>query len=1531
MANLSDRDYKPVLDSYFVIPNVLVNHHIESYNNFINYDIKRISKQYDNYTINIERNTETATDDTKRIKHIRVVIKIHDLHIHRPRYNDSTNKERVMFPNMTRNQGLTYQAQLDVVFSYDITLMDKEKQVINIFHSEPRSERMGYLPVLLRSALCNLNGFSKFQLQEANEDPYDYGGYFIVKGTEKYIVPQEKQLENYVFMFKNNKLDGDYGVVAQVKSVRDDTLMHRTSTVKIKFVNKTEEIVAAINPGFSNKDIPITILFKCLGIETDREIAEYCVGDMKDLQLLEMMRPSLLWSKKERSGAETRYQTRDDALLFLAQGYLSNENILRDKPVEAKQKYIMGLINKFLFPHIIDAAEELLTVKVRKAKYLGFIVRNVLLAKIGQIPSDDRDDLGNKRIDLSGPLLAQIFRFAFSSSLDKIKLNITKEFQSKVPQNNEMIKGLIERNKNENTLMSPFKSSLSTGLWKTGASKLNTRNGVSQILQRKSRVDTFSNLRKVFTPSSGSSMAQIKLPEIRRLHTSQYGYIDPLETPDGAQTGVVKHMAATCHISLYSDPVIVFQMIETLTIEFIIKVEDIDIGDSWKLTPILINGDWKYSTAKPKEVVDFLIKSRRELKIEKYTEIVWNIDANEIRVMTDAGRCLRPLLIVETGNKLRINQDHLKKLTAKNPLERWGWDDLFTNGLLEYIGTHECEYNCVIAMYPSEVYNADKRLKRFSHCEIHPLCMLGGVTGLIPFSEHNQGPRNLFQGSMAKQSIDIYSTAFSIRMDTVAHVLHYPQRPLSTTYIADAVDFNTLPAGMNAMVAIAMYSGYNQEDSVILNKSSVERGLFNSSTFKSYKEEAKNDEKFLKPDKNNTMGMNDHANYDKLNIYGIVPVGTIVVKDDVLIGKVASLDRAERTGQIDQKDISVLMKEEYAVVDKIITDTNDDGYEVYKVKIRILKIPQIGDKMSCLTDDHEVLTINGWKSIDKITLNDEVATLKDNKYIEYNKPIETFKYDHDGDMYSIKSQQIDLLTTLNHKMYVNICNKANGDNYDLIEAKDIMGKMVRYKLDGINTNPDQEYFELLNVKMDPWLVFLGIWMAEGWAYYVNTIKYVGFATNKERVRNALDNACKELNLKINKADNVNKWYIRRRDIVDYIAPLSVGAIHKSLPQWTFKLSQRQSRILLESMILGDGHYDKNTIRYGSSSIKLINDFQRICFHCGWSGKINIHCKAGTKGGTVNGRDIISSVDSYRFTLNRFRHNPKINGNKAKHSKIQKEEVIQFKGKVYCIEVPNHVFYVRRNASCVWTGNSRSGQKGICGMMYSQHDMPFTASGITPDLIMNPQAIPSRMTIGQLMEVVVGKSSAMNGTIADATPFTGIMVDTIVAALKEHGFEEMGTEEMYNGMTGKKLETRIFFGPTYYQRLKHMVAEKIHGRASGRVQMLTRQPLEGRAREGGLRFGEMERDAIIGHGASQFLKERFFECSDKYEMYICDICGYIAVGNDAKTLYRCLACRKDNRQSRISKVQIPYASKLLLQEIISMGISVRIFPERYIAN
>jgi len=227
------------------------------------------------------------------------------------------------------------------------------------------------------------------------------------------------------------------------------------------------------------------------------------------------------------------------------------------------------------------------------------------------------------------------------------------------------------------------------------------------------------------------------------------------------------------------------------------------------------------------------------------------------------------------------------------------------------------------------------------------------------------------------------------------------------------------------------------------------------------------------------------------------------------------------------------------------------------------------------------------------------------------------------------------------------------------------------------------------------------------------------------------------------------------------------------------------------------------------------------------------------------------------------------------------------------------------------------------MLYRQEDMPFTSEGISPDIIVNPHAIPSRMTIGHLIECLLSKVSAISGLEGDGTPFTDVTVEDISQRLLELGWQPRGWELMMNGHTGRPLEAQIFLGPTYYQRLKHMVDDKIHSRAGGPVTNLTRQPLEGRSRGGGLRFGEMERDCMIAHGAAHFLKERLMDCSDAYRIHVCDICGLIAIANLKTNFFECRGC---NNKTNISQVYIPYAAKLLFQELMAMAIVPRLMVD-----
>jgi DNA-directed RNA polymerase II subunit RPB2 len=366
-----------------------------------------------------------------------------------------------------------------------------------------------------------------------------------------------------------------------------------------------------------------------------------------------------------------------------------------------------------------------------------------------------------------------------------------------------------------------------------------------------------------------------------------------------------------------------------------------------------------------------------------------------------------------------------------------------------------------------------------------------------------------------------------------------------------------------------------------------------------------------------------------------------------------------------------------------------------------------------------------------------------------------------------------------------------------------------------------------------------------------------------------------------------------------------------MPSWTFNLNVSQSRILLDAFMLGK---TTESIKFGNKN--MVDNFQQLCLHAGFSAYYT------------------SDGDSFTATVNTTFNEPYVNKNSLE------DHYIDYNGKVYCCTVPSGIVYVRKNGVPVWCGNSRHGQKGTIGLTLPHSDMPFTEEGITPDIIMNPNALPSRMTMGQFLECLFGKISALRGHETDGTPFKHIDPEKMKDILEGLGYERNGNEYLYNGMSGQKMRSQIFIGPLYYQRLKHMVNDKMHSRSRGPRTLITRQPPEGRARDGGLRFGEMERDTIVAYGMSAFLKERMMECSDAYTTHVCDKCGLFAqrkLRKDNKPyptkndIYFCPI--PDCRNANISKIAIPYAFKLLCHEMMGMGIAprIRIANSKYTTN
>jgi hypothetical protein len=813
--------------------------------------------------------------------------------------------------------------------------------------------------------------------------------------------------------------------------------------------------------------------------------------------------------------------------------------------------------------------------------------------------------------------------------------------------------------------------------------------------------------------------------------------------------------------------------------------------------------------------------------------------------------------------------------------------------------------------------------------------------------------------AMGKQALGIYASNFNKRIDTMGNILNYSQKPLVYTKLSKYTYSNELPTGTNTIVAIMTHTGFNQEDSVIINQSALDRGLFTSTYYKSVKDQCtKNhstgeEEVFANPVKNNAAAPKPFS-YAKLDEHGFVPKNTYVNGSDIIIGKVMP---KKTNGVIVNQDNSMCLKaNDDGYIDMNYIGTNSEGYKFCNVRIRKNRTPQIGDKLACYSPDHEYLTSDGWVPVAELTLDHKVASMVDGKLV-YQKPVQLHEFDYEGKMFSLETNHISLLTTPNHRMYYrgaratkwkidtaeNIINtprykfKKNVDIWEpdyndphfpekMFKMNEDRNKITHFIFESYTDGNGKLHKEYV-IDIDSWLTIYGIYLAEGSVY-----EYcVRISAYKPRVQKALDEVVAKTGIKITKCLDKGErvsWNICCTHMSKLLG-LGHIAITKKLQDWVWWLNREQADLLIKSMCLGDGNMmDNGTWRYYTASNDLANDFQRLCLHAGHSCNKILKTPKGTKNDSLKklnktDKEYYTNADYWTLTIIITQNEPVINKNinVSKGDLDYQDSWQDYSGKVYCctLGLGDGILYVRRNGKGIWSANSRSAQKGTIGMVYRHQDMPFTKSGIVPDIIMNPHAIPSRMTMAQLMECIMSKAACHIGACGDSTPFTDCSVESIAKVLELSGMERYGNEIMYNGRTGEQIQTEIFIGPTYYQRLKHMVVDKIHSRGSnGPIVMLTRQPSEGRARAGGLRLGEMERDCLIGHGISEFLKEKMLDTSDNYRVFICKNCGMTANANPNKNLYKCSNCKTS---ADIVQVRVPYAFKLLGQELYTMNIKM----------
>lgn len=1199
-------------------PMYSTKHQLDAYDDFIRNKLPRAIKQI---PIVVTKVDEKSGAVLHRISVHIGGIEGKDIFMSKPVYNDN-GIVRPLYPNDALVKSLYYASDIyaHVTVRYFIAASKKTKDVVF------KDVRIGSVPIMVHSCLCVLRDQDAAMIREMGSCKFDQGGYFIADGgKEKVIVAQERIVTNRLFITKPDpdKADSKTALDAMIQCITEDDPFQKTVVMNVnsEHLAKRRNSVTVRMSSDIAENLPIFTAFRALGVESDRRILEHIVGDVDDPKNAQLV-DFLYWSVIDNPH---KIYTQTQALEYL-------KEFVRFKNVDH--------VRHIIFSDFLRNATDMR----KKAIFFGTLVARLVRTRLDLLQVQSRDDFMNKRVDCSGVLMYDLFIKFYNNMRRDIRRQIERAYSLGAWYDKVNIEAMIKPSDigsfiNASIIDSGMKAALK-GRW-PGLETDPTKAGIVQDLNRVSYVGYQSHVRRLNTPMP----RDLKLAEPRRLHPTQWGVTCPYQSPDGASIGLDKHLAVLTHITIDTDS----KPIKACLIDLgCSPIASLGLATILKSTRVLVNNDLFAVTADPKKVVETLRLYRRNGLINAFVSVTWSYMTSELSVFTENGRLVRPLLIVtnhavpalnfmkkrqsparasaskpdpipdaeqaggassksksarastRTAKPVMIGIGNLSQSQSQSQLPHWKelfngfnkkrdlYDESYVSpekigvtleqlvknqATMEFIDVEESA-SCLLAMTPHDI--KANPLNRYTHCEIHPSTTLSLYTNTIPFANHNQAPRIVFSGAQGKQAIGVYATNFNIRMDTMTYVLHYPQRPLVTTRYNRYSNNDALPNGENLIVAVMTYTGYNQEDAIIVNRSSIESGMFNLTYLKSFLESEVN---------------------------------------DVLRGKSTLFCNPH---ELDEKNVNI--------------------------KLRMANI----------------LTV------------DENGMPKHNAQIDED---------------DLLLGKLNITTTTENGRHVTV-------------LKDVSKKADK-TIEGI---------------IDRTIVF-----------------------KDERG---------ELNAKVR---------------------------------------MRQFRM------------------------------------------------------------------------------PMIGDKMA----------------------------------------SRHGQKGVCGIILSKEDMPFTASGVVPDIIINPHAMPSRMTIGHLLECVVAKAAVMGGFIAEGTAFEEQDIPSYGKILERNGFERHGNEVMYDGFTGEQIETDIFFGPTMYFRLKHQAADKINYRADGAVSTVTRQPVRGRAVNGGLRLGEQERDCLLASGISSFLKEAYVDKSDGFQF-------------DASKLFG-----PENEDGGVCNLVMPYSMKQLLQEVYSIGIDARL--------
>jgi DNA-directed RNA polymerase II subunit RPB2 len=938
-AQISDTEIPWILiESYFKHKHLkqLVKHQLESYNYFVNSQIQQTIEMFNPLIIASEH------DFIKELNLYRLEIEItfENFSIYRPQIYENNGSTKIMFPQEARLRNFSYSSAMTVDLNIKYTIRNGEnyKNVLN-YQKKIKNVHIGKLPIMLKSDLCVLNQYKHLNHNETGECYMDPGGYFIINGSEKTCISQERAAENQIYCYNIEKNNNKWSWKAEMKCIPD------WKCISPKQINI---LIASRNNGYGNAlylqiprikiPIPLFIMFRAFNIISDKEICELIM-----LNITKENMQKMLISLKASIIEANKVVTQEAAIKYIVANVIYTPmNMDKETGSKKKHDFAIEVLNNDIFPHC--------KTEKQKIYMLGYMTNILLQTSFGWLPESDRDSYINKRVDLTGPLLNNLLRNYFNKLVKDMKKQIIREINTGSWKSNDDYENIITKTNiykiiKSTTIEQGIKRALATGDF--GIKQINSNKvGVAQVLNRLTYLSSLSHLRRVNTPIDKSG----KLVPPRRLHNSTWGFLCPAETPEGQSIGIVKNLAYLAHITINSNSSGLYDYI-------LPSIENIDTyNGSYKdlddYVKVFINGSWVGITKDPKQIYDNLKEKKYKGIINIYTSIIFNSKLKEIRVCNDAGRITRPLLKVK-NNKIAYCDSIIQKVKCGE----LNWDDLVVaikleDSIIEYVDSYE-QNNAMIAMRVSDLNNSNSNnIYYYSHCEIHPSTIFGVLASCIPFPDSNQSPRNTYQSAMGKQAIGMYVTNYDNRMDKTAYVLTYPMRPLVETRIMNIIKLNNIPSGQQVIVAIMSHSGYNQEDSLLFNKGAIDRGLFLATIYHTEKDEDKKlfgtEEMRCKPDKTKTKNIK-FANYDKLNNQGVVPENSLIEDRDIIIGKVIPIkeNKNDFTKTVKYSDGSISYRtHEESYIDKNYIESNGDGYNFCKVRIRNFRKPVIGDKFS---------------------------------------------------------------------------------------------------------------------------------------------------------------------------------------------------------------------------------------------------------------------------------------------------------------------------------------------------------------------------------------------------------------------------------------------------------------------------------------------------------------------------------------------------------------------------------------------------------